>query len=825
MGRNLDRLGKNLVGGIMPDRGPNARQPAPAASIPVQDRGQTPATPARPGALSNRSNQGNASVYQASPRAPAGTASSPKGATSSSAHAPARASQAADPPRGTNTERSAPLGRPLHERLTALRSSAFEEAEGAGAADPSDAQAPPEYVRPQAGGVVSQPDLQTTPGIPGRQRPTYPGLGPGAGVSGRLGTGPGAGGAPATAGAPAVGAAGLGQATGATGGGSGGPTGGPVVRTAPGLSEALRRPEAVGPWGRIVPGAVPSAASGQVGNEVPSRGPVGEPTAPQQAIQGTQDPQLPGPPAQASHREDLLIAGKGPTVSVQTIGPRSITVGRESGYELRVRNSGQTGAEELVVLVDLPAWTEVVGAEASTGATRLGTAGDPSHPFQWEVGRLPAGGEERLVLRIIPRQSRPFELAVRWDYRSAATQAAIEVCEPKLVLNLDGPREVLYGKTALYRLEISNPGTGDAENVLIRLMPLGPGEREPAEHRLGRLPVGEHRTVEVELTARQTGDLALQVQAEAEGGVKAEAAAQVLVRRPALAVEVVGPKVLYVGATAGYHVTLSNPGTAGAEDVQLLLELPPGVRYVSGIEAQRLEDIGQKLVWSLGSLPAGVEKTFDVQCRLETAGQSRIGVVAAAQDELSAAAETTTTVEAMADLVLEVSDPTGPVPVGQEAVYELRVRNRGTEKAEGVEVRAYFSRGVEPIAAEGGQHQLGPGQVMFRPIPSVAAGAELVLRVRARADVPGNHVLRAEVHCQRPTTRLASEEATYFYQQTATGLAQPQAGPEGSEVSERPGGAASPDAGPAPPWAPDDRAGPTAAVPAEGGAEIPLPRR
>jgi len=530
----------------------------------------------------------------------------------------------------------------------------------------------------------------------------------------------------------------------------------------------------------------------------------------------------------AGRTEDVLIVGSGPVISVQTTGPRSITVGRESSYQLLVRNSGQAEAEELVVLVDLPAWAEVVGAEASTGATRLGTSGDLSQPFRWEVGSLPAGGEERLVLRIVPRESRPFDLAVRWDYRSAASQAAIEVREPKLALKLDGPREVLYGKTALYRLEIANPGTGDAENVLIRLMPLSPGESQPVEHRLGSLPAGEKRTVEVELMARQTGQLSLQVQAEAEGGVKAEASAQVLVRRPALAVEVVGPKVQYVGATANYRIQLGNPGTAAAEDVQLLLELPPGVQYVSGIEAQRLEDAAGKLAWSLGTLRAGEQRSFEIQCRLDMPGPARIGVIAAAQDDLSAAAETTTSVEAMADLVLEVRDPAGPVPVGREAVYELRVRNRGTEKAEHVEVRAYFSRGVEPVRAEGGLHQISTGQVVFRPIPTIAPGAELLLRVYARAETPGNHVVRAEVHCQRPATRLASEEATYFYQQTAARPAEgptvpnaPSATPPASSPGDSPAGVD--EVSPAP-WA-TEPSGPTARMPFSSGSGSPLPQQ
>jgi len=121
-------------------------------------------------------------------------------------------------------------------------------------------------------------------------------------------------------------------------------------------------------------------------------------------------------------------------------------------------------------------------------------------------------------------------------------------------------------------------------------------------------------------------------------------------------------------------------------------------------------------------------------------------------------------VEAVADLRLEVKDPEGPVPVGSDATYELHLRNRGTKAAENVEVLIYFSSGVEPVSADGLSHRISPGQVVFDLIPAVPPAAEMVLKVKAKADVAGNHVFRAEVHCKTMGTRLVREEATHFYQ-------------------------------------------------------------
>ena len=106
-------------------------------------------------------------------------------------------------------------------------------------------------------------------------------------------------------------------------------------------------------------------------------------------------------------------------------------------------------------------------------------------------------------------------------------------------------------------------------------------------------------------------------------------------------------------------------------------------------------------------------------------------VNASADDELAAATTAVTRVEAMADLRLDVKEPDGPVPVGEEAAYELRVRNRGTKDAQEVEILGFFSAGIEPVSAAGAAYRIGPGRVAFRPIASLAAGEEIKLTVRA----------------------------------------------------------------------------------------------
>ncbi len=198
---------------------------------------------------------------------------------------------------------------------------------------------------------------------------------------------------------------------------------------------------------------------------------------------------------------EALFTRQSPSLSAETIGPRRIAVGKEATFEVVLHNSGQVAADQVVVSVDLPEWTDILKAEGSVGTTELKAREQPGQ-LRWKVGRLEARGRQRLVLHLVPRQSRPFDLAVKWDYAPAPSQTLIEVEEPKLAIALQGPRELLFGKGEVYRLEVTNAGNGDAENVSIALTPAGAGDRQkPAAHNLGSLKAGQKKTIDVELTA------------------------------------------------------------------------------------------------------------------------------------------------------------------------------------------------------------------------------------------------------------------------------------------------------------------------------------
>lgn len=461
--------------------------------------------------------------------------------------------------------------------------------------------------------------------------------------------------------------------------------------------------------------------------------------------------------------DGVLFVRQSPVLAVETAGPRSIKIGEPAQYKVTLHNHGNVPGNDVVALVKIPEWTDVVGTESSHGTTELVAAEGQDAVISWKIGQLAAQGRAELELSIVPRKSLPFDLAIEWQHAPVMSQTKVEVQEPKLVLEIDGPEEAMYGEEETYQLIVENPGTGDAENVVLRLVADSPGEDDASTHPIGTVGAGQRKVVELELTARQPGDFVIQAEAVASGGLETSIEKSVLIRRAELAVAMQGPQFQYAGTVATYRVTVKNTGTATARNLEVKAALPSEAKHVGSSERGRVEVSQHGVVWSLVSLAAGDEREFEIRCELLGSGEIRPEVRLTAADDLAASASTTTRVEAVADLALEIHDPVGPMPIGEEAVYEVRLRNRGTKTAEDIDVAAFFSEGIEPTSATGAEYQVAPGQIVFNKIRSLAAGEEIVLHIHAVAESGGNHAFRVEVKCEPLATQLAAQENTLYF--------------------------------------------------------------
>ena len=487
----------------------------------------------------------------------------------------------------------------------------------------------------------------------------------------------------------------------------------------------------------------------------------------EKAFEGIHQPQRQPVPRTVSRgpseNSNMLLTSKQPLIGSRVEGPRQILVGQEATYRVTLENSSDTAARDLTAEVRIPDWAEVVEVTSTSGVVQQSNPQDVG-VLKWELQDLAGRSAQSLLVKLIPRSGKPLNISVQWTIAPISTQTIVEVQEPKLEMTLGGPEEVLYNKAQRYHLTLRNPGTGEAENVVVKLVPPGGDEKLATSHTIGNLSAGSSKEIDLELTAREAGELVMKATATATGGLHTEAIKKVLCHKAELDIDWRGSEEKYAGTEASYYFRIRNPGTADTEPVTVQIKLPNGAKLASASDGYHHDALTGVVGWQLPGIKAGEAQFLQIRCEVARAGTNRFELIAQTEGGgLRASKEIETNVIAVADLNLDVIDPKGPVAVGETAIYEIHIRNRGTTEAPNVGVVGLFSEGIDPTSVEGAQFTVRDGRVSIHP-NSLPAGEELVLRIRAVATREGTHVFRAEVTCQELDIKLAAEETTKFYE-------------------------------------------------------------
>ncbi len=214
----------------------------------------------------------------------------------------------------------------------------------------------------------------------------------------------------------------------------------------------------------------------------------------------------------------------------------------------------------------------------------------------------------------------------------------------------------MIGGDATITIRLSNPGTGAANGVVIAEK-VPAGLKHPAggelEFEVGTLKPGQSRQIDLTLKAAQAGRVVNTLTARGEGNLKAEERAEFDVIAPALAVAMTGPSRRYLERQATYTVSVSNPGSAPAKDVQLVTQLPKGLKFVKANNSGQYDPNTNSVTWSLEELPAAETGSVTLVALPIEVGEQRMKVQGKAQQGLSDEKEQTVVVEGLAALALE----------------------------------------------------------------------------------------------------------------------------------------------------------------------------
>ncbi|MGI9427664.1 MAG: hypothetical protein ACR2NM_03320, partial [Bythopirellula sp.] len=527
----------------------------------------------------------------------------------------------------------------------------------------------------------------------------------------------------------------------------------PIQRPAPPLAIQNPPTRPRPPLGANPLGVPPVARS----NRLPANAPL--PAELHTPPQGhTPTPGLANHPGTGRPGESLLEGAQSPSITIQKLAPEEIQVGKRCTFAIRVQNSGQRTAQRVQIRDEVPLGTELVGT-----APRATVSGSK---IVWDLGTLSPGEERTVEMELLPKDEGEIG-SVAMVSMTAQASAKARCTRPELALRLTSKPQVHVGQQQVVQIEISNPGSGDATGVmLLETVPAGVSHQAgPAlEFEVGTLRPGESRRMELLLTAEQAGRIHNVMTARADASLQVDASCEFDVIAPELQLSIEGPQRRFLERPATYRVSVDNPGTASAKDVQLVTHLPKGMQFVSANNMGEYDSSSHSVHWSLAELPANERGTVELIALPIESGQQTLQIATKARQGLEDRTDKQVIVEGLSALMFEVIDVEGLIEIGGETTYEIRVQNQGSKAATNVQIVAIMPPGIQPVSGQGEtRHAVQGERVVFAPLPQLAPKSETTFRINAHGVRPGDQRVRVQITADDLQQPITKEVSTRVY--------------------------------------------------------------
>lgn len=443
--------------------------------------------------------------------------------------------------------------------------------------------------------------------------------------------------------------------------------------------------------------------------------------------------------------------------------PEQVQVNVPATFQLAVRNVGRAVASQVLVRDRIPQGTRLISATPKPSRQ----TGDL---LEWDFPTISPNDTIQIQLELLPIE--PGELGSVAEVSMAAVAACRTRCtKPNLVIEHTAPPQVMVGQPVVMNITVRNDGDGPAENVVIReTVPSGlshPSGQE-IENPLGRLLPGQSRTLQLALRAQTPGQVRNTVRASGDGKLSSEHSIDVEIVSPQLSVAANGPNKRYLQREATHQFTVQNNGTANATNVQMMAQLPRGLKYESSAPAGRYDPARHAVFWAMQQLPSGGKETLALTTLPLAPGEQPIEFQALADLNQPQATTQNLLVEQLSELFFDVDDLQDPIEVNSNTTYVVRVENQGSQVANDVALVVDLPAGIEALNVEAPTaYQIQPGaqgaRIVFAPIAVLNPKSQQAIRIEVKGVRDGDHTIEVQMtSAQRPTT-VAKQESTKVY--------------------------------------------------------------
>ncbi len=321
-------------------------------------------------------------------------------------------------------------------------------------------------------------------------------------------------------------------------------------------------------------------------------------------------------PGSQTPRGDLQLA-------IEKVLPKRSTAGQPLRYEIVVENRGR----EMIDTVDVD--EAVPPTHKLTDVTPAGHF--ENNLLRWRLREIRPGEKRRLSVEVIPAEIGTIETTT--SVRPSTTIGSItqveQMLSAALKLSMSAPKRVRVGDPCPLVFRITNTGSQDAENVILRAqLPNGltHGKGRDMELVVGRLPAGATRESRLIPIAQRAGELENVAEVSLGDQVLDSSTTRTQVYHPPLRLRRFGYKTVSVNETVLFTNHVQNLTQFAQRNVEIVEHVPDGFQVVNVEDRGHYNRQAGTITWNLASLPAGETAKLGVRLKAQRMGvlQSRV---------------------------------------------------------------------------------------------------------------------------------------------------------------------------------------------------------
>ncbi len=328
-------------------------------------------------------------------------------------------------------------------------------------------------------------------------------------------------------------------------------------------------------------------------------------------------------PAQPSDNLPELKLGSGqtfatfssPGLNLQSFGNDVGSVGEQLTYVASLGNPGDVPAENVQLVMNLPAGTRLVSAVPEPSSkTNTGLV--------WDQGVLDAHRQLDVSVVLEAQRAGTYDVifqAAAANGLNAASTVRTEIVEASVELRFDpvaGAAQAEIGQLIEYAIDVRNTSRQTLTDLRVLIesdpgLPEAETGRSQVEKSVSMLQPGQTQPLGVNFIVRQVGQLAAKVRVYAGQNLLAERSVSILgvepaPKRPAIGLKIDFPQTIRVGNTVNAVLTLRNSGETKLSGLNVELVWDPTLRatFVDSANAPRFRmgADGHSAVWEAQDL-------------------------------------------------------------------------------------------------------------------------------------------------------------------------------------------------------------------------------